>query len=86
MMYVPDEMELKRMCRNIEETYTRKFLYTNNAKHDEVGKRPLSKQQKKIYNLARVGWQPAAIAKRTGLPLASVYDGLHKITFNGWKL
>ena len=52
----------------------------------QIGRRPLTDQQKKVFNLARVGWQPMQIANRTGLPVASVYDALHKIRHNGWEI
>ena len=54
--------------------------------HDGLlGRRPITEQQKKIYNLDQVGWKPMQIAKRLKLPLVSVYDGLHKLRNNGWK-
>lgn len=86
MMYVMNEIELKRYGREVLEWAQRIFCFTKEAKHDAVGKRPLTDQQQTIYNLARVGWDASSIAGRTGLPIASVYDGLHKIEFNGWKL
>lgn len=84
-MHVPNEIELKRLGREILAWAHNKFCFAG-ANHDAVGRRPLTGQQEKIYNLARVGWDASSIAGRTGLPLASVYDGLHKIEFNGWKI
>ncbi|MDH3376150.1 MAG: hypothetical protein OEQ39_04170 [Gammaproteobacteria bacterium] len=85
MMYVPTEIEFKRFSREIMAWAYAKFCFAG-ASHEAVGRRPLTEQQQKIYNLARVGWDAASIAGRTGLPVASVYDGLHKIEFNGWKI
>lgn len=85
MMYVPTEIELKRYEREILAWAYSKFCFAG-ANHEAVGRRPLTEQQQKVYNLARVGWDPASICGRTGLPIASVYDALHKISFNGWKI
>lgn len=85
MMYVPTEIELKRFGREIQAKAYQQFCFAG-ANHDAVGRRPLTNQQEKIYNLARVGWEPQSIAGRTGLPIASVYDALHKIEFNGWHI
>ena len=62
------------------------FLYPKRKKSPDPGRRPLTDQQQKVYNLARNGWKPKQIANRTGLPLASVYDALHKIKHNGWEI
>jgi hypothetical protein len=85
MMYVMTEFELKRHGREVEALAYQKFCFAG-ADHQAVGRRPLTEQQQTVYNLARVGWEPSSIAGRTGLPVASVYDALHKISFNGWKL
>ena len=62
-----------------------KFCF-HGVSHKGLGRRPLSPQQEKIYNLARVGWGVKSISKRLGITLASAYDGLHKIKWAGWDI
>ena len=60
------------------------FCFKGALSHEGLGRRPLTEQQMKVYNLARVGWKPANIAERVDVPLASVYDALHSIQHKGW--
>ena len=58
----------------------------NGISHKALGRRPLTEQQQKIYNLARVGWNANQIVGRLGITLASVRDGMQKIKHNGYKI
>lgn len=60
------------------------FCYAG-ASHLGIFQRPLTLKQKKIFNLARVGWSADQISKRVNLSAASVYDALQKIRHNGWS-
>jgi len=84
---VVTELEAHRLPRQLFDEYYHQFCFRGaRLRHTDLGRRPLTEQQNKIYNMARIGWEPAQIANRLSIPVASVYDGLHKIEFNGWKI
>ena len=62
------------------------FCFKGANPHPGEGRRPLTEQQEKIYNLARVGWNPSQIANRLNITTAAAYDGLHKVKNNGWDI
>lgn len=63
------------------------FLYPN-TKHaaDKLRRRPLTDRQKKVYNLAKVGWDPKQIAARMRLAESTIRDALAKIRHNGYRI
>ena len=62
------------------------FCFKGAKPHPGNGRRPLTEQQEKIYNLARVGWNASQIAARIKIPMASVHDGIYKCSERGWKI
>ena len=61
------------------------FCFPNaTVRHKGLGRRPLTEQQQKVYNLARVGWKRGQIAKRIMIANSRVHDALYKIRDRGW--
>lgn len=72
------------MSPTIDEASFLLFCYPGAAMDSGRGRRPLTEQQEKIYNLASVGWKPAEIARRMGKSEPVIRDALAKIKHNGW--